>query len=208
MKILRFEDFGRSIYEGWIKKTLRNPEKPFRTVKFVNGTRVKGGDQYTYKYFDTWEEADEFARKNSKTDPLGLVQYFAEPNEDFVKESMALMEGFSQNMEKVESCVRNRFQCVIDYRGERLGAVQDGLRLIEPYTVGVNSLGNTVLRAWMVRGASKSGRINASLIPGWRIYRLDRVRMVNPTLTKFNTPRKNFNPADSNMTEVFYYAAF
>jgi hypothetical protein len=119
-----------------------------------------------------------------------------------------LLEGYTQNMEKLAGCVKNRFQCVIDYRGERVGVIQDGLRLIEPYVIGVNSQGNTVMRAWMVRGASKSGRINRSLIPGWRIYRVDRVRMANPTLTKFMVPRRGYNPEDSNMTEVFHYAQF
>jgi 8-oxo-dGTP pyrophosphatase MutT (NUDIX family) len=72
------------VLEGWVKKALRNPEKPWRAAKFVNGTRVKGTDEDTYRYFNNEIEARNFASKNSDT--KNLVEWFAEQNLDTVLE--------------------------------------------------------------------------------------------------------------------------
>jgi predicted DNA-binding transcriptional regulator YafY len=121
---------------------------------------------------------------------------------------IALFEAFSQTLEKLEDAVTNKFVCRIDYRGEKVGDILDGIRIIEPVAVGVDTSGSYLLRAWLLRGVSKTGRANPRLVPGWRLFRLDRIRSLQPTLEKFRRPHKGFNADDSMMSEVLFSAKF
>lgn len=131
-------------------------------------------------------------------------------NETLAEESVyvALFEAFSETLEKLEDAVNNKFVCKIDYRGEKPGDILDGIRIIEPVAVGVDTSGSHLLRAWLLRGVSKTGRANPRLVPGWRLFRLDRIRSIQPTLQKFNKPHKGFNADDSMMSEVLFSAKF
>ncbi len=111
-------------------------------------------------------------------------------------------------MEKLEDLINNKLICTVDYRGEKLGDVLNGIRVIEPYTVGVSENGEIYLRAWLIRGISKSGRINPRLVPGWRLFKVNRIRSVSPTLQKFLIPKKGYNNEDSAMSEVLFTATF
>jgi predicted DNA-binding transcriptional regulator YafY len=121
---------------------------------------------------------------------------------------VALFENYAMNLEKLEDSISNKFVCKIDYKGEIGTKILPGSRLIEPYALGVDSNGNTLLRAWLISGISRSGRIDPKLVPGWRLFRLDRIRSINPTLQKFLVARKGYNPDDKNMTEVTFSATF
>ena len=121
---------------------------------------------------------------------------------------VALFENYAMNLEKLEDSIYNKFVCKIDYKGEIGTKILPGSRLIEPYALGVDSNGNTLLRAWLISGISRSGRIDPKLVPGWRLFRLDRIRSINPTLQKFLVARKGYNPDDKNMTEVTFSATF
>ena len=109
---------------------------------------------------------------------------------------------------KLENAITNKFVCTIYYRGEKKGVVDDGYRYIEPYALGFNKHGNTVVRARLIKGASRSGRIDPKLIPGWRLYRLDRISIVTQALQKFTEPHEGYNANDSGMTEVTFTAQF
>lgn len=119
-----------------------------------------------------------------------------------------LFETFSSNMTMLENAIRNKLVCTIYYRGETKGIVDDGYRTIEPYALGVNFAGNTVLRAWLVKGTSKSGKRDPSLVPGWRLFRVDRMKSVATSLATFKTPRKGYNSQDEGMKEVTISADF
>lgn len=123
-------------------------------------------------------------------------------------EHVALFEAFSQTMEKLEEAVTNKFVCKIDYRGEKPGDILDGIRIIEPVAVGVDTSGTTLVRAWLIRGVSRTGRINPRLVPGWRLFRVDRIRSITLTLQKFSKPHKGYNADDSMMSEVMFAAKF
>lgn len=121
---------------------------------------------------------------------------------------VAIFENYAMNLEKLEDAITNKFVCRIDYKGEMGTKILPGSRLIEPYAIGVDSNGNTLIRAWLISGISRSGKINPKLVPGWRLFRLDRINSVNPTLQKFLVARKGYNPDDKNMSEVTFSASF
>src|SRR5574343_117879 len=123
-------------------------------------------------------------------------------------EELKLFESYEQVMQKLEDAINNKFVCIIDYRGEIKGLIDDGIRYIEPYVIGVNRHGNSLLRAWMIKGISRTGRIDPTLVPGWRLYRIDRIFNVNPTLEKFIEPKKGYNEQDKKMTEIEISAKF
>lgn len=135
-------------------------------------------------------------------------------NENFIEEPqhVALYEGFSETMQFIEDAIRNKLVCKIDYRGDpearRRGDVLSGIRVIEPYALGVNGKGNNVVRAWLIMGVSKTGRRNPRLVPGWRLFRIDRIRSITTSLEKFTVPKKGYNRNDKGMTQVMFAATF
>jgi hypothetical protein len=114
-----------------------------------------------------------------------------------------IFESLQSNTTKLESAIDNKFVCIIDYRGLDKGSIENGIRYIEPYVLGTNRLGNTVLRAWMIKGVSKTGKVDPSLVPGWRLYRVDRIFSLQQTLTAIKLPQKGYNIArDGKMSEI------
>ena len=120
-----------------------------------------------------------------------------------------IFEASQQNLEKLTDAVTNKFICVIDYRGEpdSKGLVDSGLRHIEPVVIGTNRLGNTLVRGWLIKGTSRTGKADPSLVPGWRLYRLDRIFNITPTLETFEE-RKGYNSKDRKMTDIIISATF
>jgi predicted DNA-binding transcriptional regulator YafY len=120
----------------------------------------------------------------------------------------SLNEDFNENLTKLQDAISNKFVLTFYYKGESKGVVEDGYRYVEPYALGVNKHGNTVLRAWLLKGVSRSGKLDPTVVPGWRLFRVDRIGMVNPTLQKFTAARKGYNADDQGMTEVTFSAQF
>jgi hypothetical protein len=114
----------------------------------------------------------------------------------------------TQNIEKLQDIVANKLVCTVDYRGEGPNDILNGIRVLEPYTVGVNEKGDTFLRAWLIRGVSKTGRIDPRLVPGWRLFKIDRLRTINTTAQTFTVARKGYNDQDSAMSEILFTATF
>ena len=119
-----------------------------------------------------------------------------------------IFESFDSNMQHLKDAINNKFVCMIDYRGEINGKVDNGIRYIEPYVIGTNNIGNTLLRAWMIKGVSRTGKIDPSLVPGWRLYRFDRIFNVNSTDEKFTVAKKGYNFKDSKMIDIIISATF
>jgi hypothetical protein len=69
-----------------------------------------------------------------------------------------------------------------------------GRRLIEPFTLGYGSKGQTLLRAYQVSGFSRSG------VPsGWKLFSVSELTSFSPTGSKYVGPRPGYNPNDSVM---------
>jgi predicted DNA-binding transcriptional regulator YafY len=123
-------------------------------------------------------------------------------------EHVMLLEDFNTTMTVLKNAINNKLVCTIYYKGERKGVVDDGYRYIEPYALGVNAKGNTVLRGWLLKGKSRRGRIDPKTVPGWRLFRIDRISSISTSLQAFTAPRKGYNADDNGMTEVMYSAKF
>jgi predicted DNA-binding transcriptional regulator YafY len=123
-------------------------------------------------------------------------------------EHVMLREDYNSNLTVLKNAITNKFVCTIYYRGEQKGVVDDGYRYIEPVAIGVNKSGNTVVRAWLTKGKSRTGKIDRSLVPGWRLFRLDRISSISTSLQTFTVARKGYNARDKHMTEVMFSAKF
>jgi hypothetical protein len=69
--------------------------------------------------------------------------------------------------------------------------------------------GNLVLRAWETEGSSWSAQNEGNYLPGWRLFRLDKIVMYKSTGGTFNEARPNYNlSGDKSMTNVLINAKF
>lgn len=109
--------------------------------------------------------------------------------------------------DQVSDAIKNRRVCAIYYNGDEPGG--KGLRVIEPVAFGLSKKGNAVLRAWDREGASHTAYKGEKPLPGWRLFRLDKMDFIRPTQETFDTPRPNYNPTgDKSMERVFINAVF
>lgn len=119
-----------------------------------------------------------------------------------------LNENFDNTVAILKNAIENKYICTIYYKGEQKGVVDDGYRFIEPCAIGMNEQGNTVLRAWLIKGVTRSGKIDPSLVPGWRLFRIDRIKNIASTFGSFGEfskkPHKGYNSHDNGMVEVYY----
>ena len=103
--------------------------------------------------------------------------------------------------------VRKRKKLIIYYNGDEPGG--RGLREIEPVCIGVSKRNNKVLRAWDMEGSSHTAYKGEQPLPGWRLFRLDKILSVKPTGDIYNEPRPNYNfNGDKSMVSVIVNAKF
>ena len=96
---------------------------------------------------------------------------------------------------------------VIYYDGDEPGG--RGLRQIEPVCLGRSKRNNLVLRAWDEEGASHRGYLGTRPMPGWRLFKLEKIMSFKPTGEIFDTPKPNYNPnGDKSMNSVIINAKF
>ena len=63
--------------------------------------------------------------------------------------------------------------------------------------------------AWDIEGASHRNTTGEKPLPGWRLFRVDKIFTYKPTMDKFNEPRPNYNPnGDKTMSKVILNAKF
>ena len=100
--------------------------------------------------------------------------------------------------DEIKNSITNRNIATIYYNGNDNGG--KGLRVIEPFCYGTSKRGNKVIRAWEREGASHTAKIGDQPLPGWRLFRVDRIGSysVDPRET-FNEPRPAYNPEDKGM---------
>ena len=96
----------------------------------------------------------------------------------------------------------------IYYDGDTPGG--PGLRNIEPVCLFVDRRsGNTNLTAWEREGASHKVATGEGVLPGWRLFRLDKILSYNPTGENFTEMRPGFNPTgDKRASKIIYIAKF
>ena len=111
------------------------------------------------------------------------------------------------SLDSIQDAIKNKKRVVIYYDGDEPGG--RGLRLIEPVCLGRSKRNNLVLRAWDDEGASHRGYLGTRPMPGWRLFKVDKILSFKPTAEVFTTPRPNYNPnGDKSMTSVSINAKF
>jgi predicted DNA-binding transcriptional regulator YafY len=107
----------------------------------------------------------------------------------------------------IQDSIRKRIVVTIYYDGDIPGG--KGYRRIEPVCVGYSKAGNLVVRAWDIDGASHTATIGEKPLPGWRLFRADKIFTYQPTTDTFNQVRPNYNPnGDKSMERVILNAKF
>ena len=72
------------------------------------------------------------------------------------------------------------------------------VRTIEPHLLGRTTAGNLAIRAWQLGG----GSVSQKGLPGWRMFRLDRMTHVEVLDISTKAPREAYNPNDFGMQEI------
>ena len=110
-------------------------------------------------------------------------------------------------LEDVLDSIKNRKVVVIYYDGDEPGG--RGLREIEPVCIGVSKANNRIIRAWDKEGSSHTAYKGQQPLPGWRIFRLDKILSLKPTGEVYNEPRPGYNfNGDKTMASVILNAKF
>ena len=111
------------------------------------------------------------------------------------------------SLDSIVDAIKKRQVVIIYYDGDEPGG--RGIREIEPVCLGVSKAGNKVLRAWDSEGASHTGYKGEQPLPGWRMFRLDKILSNKPTGEVYNTPRPGYNfNGDKSMVSVIINAKF
>jgi predicted DNA-binding transcriptional regulator YafY len=111
------------------------------------------------------------------------------------------------SIQSLNDAIKKRQKVVIYYDGDEPGG--KGLREIEPVCFGYSKSNNPVLRAWDGSGASHTGYKGEQPLPGWRLFRVDKILSFKPTSETFNEPRPGFNPnGDKGMVRVISMVSF
>jgi len=111
------------------------------------------------------------------------------------------------SVDSIVNAIKNKDKIIIYYDGDEPGG--RGLREIEPVCFGYSKADNPVLRAWDKEGASHTGYKGEQPLPGWRLFRADKILSFKPTGEKFASPQAGYNPnGDRSMNRVIINAVF
>lgn len=112
------------------------------------------------------------------------------------------------SVEEIGSAIDDKKVVSIYYDGDTPGG--PGLRNIEPVCLFVHKdSGNLNLCAWEREGASHKVAVGDGVLPGWRLFRLDKILSWNPTGDNFTEMRPGFNPnGDKRASSIKFIANF
>lgn len=111
------------------------------------------------------------------------------------------------SVDEIIKAIKNKDKIIIYYDGDEPGG--RGLREIEPVCFGYSKANNPVLRAWDNEGASHTAYKGEQPLPGWRLFRLDKILSCKPTGEVYNSPRPNYNfNGDKSMVSIITIAKF
>jgi predicted DNA-binding transcriptional regulator YafY len=111
------------------------------------------------------------------------------------------------SIDSIVDAINKKNKIIIYYDGDEPGG--RGLREIEPVCFGYSKSDNPVLRAWDSSGASHTGYKGEQPLPGWRLFRVDKILSFKPSGEKFTELRPNYNQSgDKSMSKVIINASF
>jgi predicted DNA-binding transcriptional regulator YafY len=110
-------------------------------------------------------------------------------------------------IDDIINAIKGKHKVIIYYDGDEPGG--RGIREIEPVCLGVSKAGNKVLRAWDMEGSSHTAYKGEQPLPGWRLFRLDKILSHKPTGEVYYEPKPGYNfNGDRSMTSVIINAKF
>jgi predicted DNA-binding transcriptional regulator YafY len=111
------------------------------------------------------------------------------------------------SIDSIVDAIKKKNKVIIYYDGDEPGG--RGLRQIEPVCFGYSKSDNPVLRAWDEQGSSHTAYKGEQPLPGWRLFRVDKILSFKPSGEKFNTSRPGYNKTgDKGMIRVIINANF
>ena len=111
------------------------------------------------------------------------------------------------SIDAITNAIKNKQTIVIYYDGDEPGG--RGLREIEPVCFGYSKRNNPVLRAWDMEGSSHTAYIGDQPLPGWRLFRVDKILSFKPTGENFESSKPGYNTSgDKSMNRVIINAVF
>jgi len=111
------------------------------------------------------------------------------------------------SVDEIIKAIKNKDKIIIYYNGDEPGG--RGLREIEPVCFGYSKANNPVLRAWDNEGASHTAYKGEQPLPGWRLFRVDKILSFKPTGEKFTQMKPDYNPnGDDSMIKVIINTTF
>ena len=112
-----------------------------------------------------------------------------------------ILEAVNRN--QIMTAINNRNVCTIYYEGDTIS--NPGYREIEPYVYGLSKRENPVIRAYQLEGKTDT----PENMPGWRMFRVDRMVDFVNSGDIFNEPKPLYNPSgDKDMTRIYAQAKF
>jgi predicted DNA-binding transcriptional regulator YafY len=124
-----------------------------------------------------------------------------------LKESLKGLICEIASVGSVQDAVNRRQVVTIYYDGDEPGG--RGIREVEPVALGKSKAGNLVMRGWDREGASHTGYKGEQPLPGWRLFRLDKILSLKPTGEVYNQPHPGYNfNGDKSMVSVITIAKF
>ena len=107
----------------------------------------------------------------------------------------------------VQDAVNGKQVITIYYDGDEPGG--RGIREVEPVALGKSKAGNLVMRGWDREGASHTAYKGEKPLPGWRLFRLDKILSLKPTGEVYNQPHPGYNfNGDKSMASIITIAKF
>jgi len=107
----------------------------------------------------------------------------------------------------VQDAINRRQVITVYYDGDEPGG--RGIREVEPVALGKSKAGNLVMRGWDREGASHTAYKGEKPLPGWRLFRLDKILSLKPTGEVYNQPHPGYNfNGDKSMVSIITIAKF
>jgi len=124
-----------------------------------------------------------------------------------LQESLKGLINEIASLDSIVNAIKNKQRVIIYYDGDEPGG--RGIREIEPVCLGISKAGNKVLRAWDNEGSSHTAYKGEQPLPGWRLFRLDKILSNKPTGEVYNEIRPGYNlNGDKGMVSVIINAKF
>jgi hypothetical protein len=107
----------------------------------------------------------------------------------------------SISVTNINNAINNKNEVIIYYDGDE--NTSKGKRNVEVYAYGISMAGNPVIRAYQLSGDSDT------IVPEWKLFRIDRISQWSVLKIRFTTPRPKFNPnGDKSMKSVLNITKF